>query len=148
MTAPAGSGCVLAVDPGSRKAGYAVLDPQGGVLECGIVAIGELAPRAAAAVARHAIATIALGRGTNARAVAAALRALGPPVREVDEFETTRRARELYFREHPPAGWRRLLPVGLQTPPRPIDDYAAILIGRRFLTGEGEGKSSKLKPPP
>ena len=43
------------------------------------------------------------------------------------------RARELYFREHPPRGWRRLVPTGLQLPPVPVDDYAAILIARRFL---------------
>jgi hypothetical protein len=65
--------------------------------------------------------------------VASALAELGPPVRLVDEYETTRRARELYVAEHPPRGWRRLVPRGLLSPDRPIDDYAAILIGRRCL---------------
>jgi hypothetical protein len=76
---------------------------------------------------------IALGGGTNAGPIKAALRRLGLPIHSVDEFETTRFARTLYFAEHPPRGWRRLIPVGMQLPPRPIDDYAAILIARRFL---------------
>jgi hypothetical protein len=62
----------------------------------------------------------------------------------VDERETTLRARALYFADHPPRGWRRLIPLGLQLPPRPIDDYAAILIARRFL-GE-RAKSGKDLP--
>ena len=55
------------------------------------------------------------------------------PVHLIDERETTLRARALYFADHPPRGWRRLIPLGMQLPPCPIDDYAAVLIGRRFL---------------
>ena len=76
---------------------------------------------------------MALGRGTNAAALEAGLRSFGVPVHLVDEYETSRRARELYFRDHPPRGWRRLVPTGLQLPPVPVDDYAAILIARRYL---------------
>ena len=61
------------------------------------------------------------------------LEGLGLPIHLVDEYETSREARGLYFAEHPPRGWRRLVPLGLQLPERPIDDYAAILIARRFL---------------
>jgi RNase H-fold protein (predicted Holliday junction resolvase) len=59
------------------------------------------------------------------------------PVTYVDERETTLRARSLYFADHPPRGWRRLIPLGMQMPPRPIDDYAAVLIARRYLADEG-----------
>jgi hypothetical protein len=61
------------------------------------------------------------------------LEPLGVPVHIIDETDTTYRARALYFAEHPPRGWRRLLPLGLQVPPGPIDDYAAMLIARRYL---------------
>ena len=87
------------------------------------------------------VTAIALGRGTNARAVKAALEGLGLPIHLVDEYETSRGARNLYFADHPPRGWRRLLPIGLQLPPRPIDDYAAILIARRFLARGAEARS-------
>ena len=126
-------GAVLGVDPGRDKAGFALLDPAGAVLERGVVPVASLVDRLRGVTARHAVSAIALGRGTNAAALQVQLGALGLPVHLVDEYETSRRARELYFREHPPHGWRRLIPTGLQIPPVPVDDYAAILIGRRLL---------------
>jgi RNase H-fold protein (predicted Holliday junction resolvase) len=124
---------VLAVDPGTRKVGYAVLAPDGRVLDQGIAPNDDLAERFARLAAAHPLGAVALGEGTNVRPVRAALEGLGLPIALVDERETTLRAREIYFAEHPPRGWRRLIPLSFQVPPRPIDDYAAILIGRRFL---------------
>jgi RNase H-fold protein (predicted Holliday junction resolvase) len=127
------AGAVLGIDPGSEKAGFALLDAQGKVVQAGVVPVPALRERLRALLAAHPAGVVALGRGTNSSALAAELKPLGLPIHFVDEFETTRRARELYFKEHPPQGWRRLIPLGLQLPPGPIDDYAAILIGRRFL---------------
>jgi RNase H-fold protein (predicted Holliday junction resolvase) len=124
---------VLGVDPGNVKAGYAVVGPTGAVILQGIVPVASLPERLGPLAAEHGVRVIALGRGTNATATAAALAALNLPLELVDEYETTRRARELYFADHPPRGWRRLVPLGLQVPARPVDDYAAILIARRFL---------------
>jgi RNase H-fold protein (predicted Holliday junction resolvase) len=128
------SGLVLAVDPGRVKAGYALADASGAVITAGVVSVAGLHDVAAGLARDHAIAAVAVGHGTKAGTVAAALADLQIPIHLVDEFETSRRARELYFKEHPPRGWRRLVPVGMLLPPRPIDDYAAILIARRFLT--------------
>ncbi|MBV8117984.1 MAG: pre-16S rRNA-processing nuclease YqgF [Candidatus Eremiobacteraeota bacterium] len=127
------TGAVLGVDPGRDKAGFALLDRTGSVIEAGIAPVEALRERLGQVVAGQTVAALALGRGTNAPAVAKRLRDLGLPIHLVDEYETSRRARELYFRDHPPHGWRRLVPIGLQLPPRPVDDYAAILIARRFL---------------
>lgn len=128
---------VLGVDPGTRKSGYALLDPEGNARAQGVVASADLPSTLASLVAGHPGAVIALGRGTHAEPVRQALVAvLGLPIVLVDEHETTLRARALYFAEHPPRGWRRLIPLGLQVPPRPVDDYAAILIGRRYLEVE------------
>lgn len=127
------TGAVLGVDPGRDKAGFAVLDATGAVIESGVVAVGSLVERLTGLVAAGGVAAIALGCGTNAAALRERLQVLDVPIHPVDEFETSRRARELYFQEHPPRGWRRLVPVGMQSPPVPIDGYAAILIARRFL---------------
>lgn len=124
---------VLGIDPGTSKAGYALIDQAGAIVLARIDPIADLPGRLKALVTEHPIGAIALGRGTAAKAVAQQLNGLGVPIHLVDEYETTRRARELYFAEHPPRGWRRLLPLGLQLPPRPVDDYAAVLIARRFL---------------
>lgn len=138
---------VLGIDPGKIKAGYAVLDSDGTVLAAGIEPIAMLMDRLSSLVAAYPVRALALGSGTNARTVAAGLAVLGIPVFEVDEYETTRSARELYFAQNPPRGWRRMIPTGLQVPPRAIDDLAAILIARRFLTEGGKERTSKVKPP-
>ena len=124
---------ILGIDPGTRKAGFAIVSPDGGVIDLGIEPIDALLERARALVAQHTVVTIALGEGTNAVALGQALAELGVPVKFVDERETTLRARSLYFADHPPRGWRKLIPLGMQVPPRPIDDYAAVLIARRYL---------------
>ncbi len=127
-------GRILGIDPGTRKAGYAVLaSDDASVLELGIEPVEALLDRARRLVKEHEITAVALGTGTNAGALGEQLAGLGVPVLLVDERETTLRARALYFADHPPRGWRRLLPLGMQLPPRPIDDYAAVLIGRRYL---------------
>lgn len=132
---------VIGVDPGRSKAGYALMASSGTVIEAGIEPIGRLQERLKEIAARRPIAAIALGRGTNAAAIRASLEPLGLPIHLVDEFETSRHARSLYFAEHPPRGWRRLIPLGLQLPDRPIDDYAAILIARRFLARGAAARS-------
>lgn len=124
---------VLGVDPGRDKAGFALLDAAGGVIEAGVLPVERLAVHLNSLLAGRSVTAVALGRGTNSAALAAGLRDLGVPIHLVDEYETSRRARELYFRDHPPRGWRRFIPAGLQLPPVPVDDYAAILIARRFL---------------
>jgi RNase H-fold protein (predicted Holliday junction resolvase) len=125
---------VLGIDPGTRKAGFAIVNYRdGAVVDLGIEPVEDLLARATRLVTMHDVGTIALGQGTNADALRLALSSLGVPVRLVDERETTLRARALYFADHPPRGWRKLIPLGMQVPPRPIDDYAAVLIARRYL---------------
>ena len=128
---------ILGIDPGTRKAGYAIVDRDGAIVERGIEPVEALLAQARDLAARHNIAAVALGTGTNATAMQAELSELGVPVRLVDERETTLKARALYFADYPPRGWRKLIPLGMQVPPRPIDDYAAVLIARRYLADAG-----------
>ncbi len=46
-------------------------------------------------------------------------------IESADEYGTTLKGRELYWRLHPPEGLWRLIPTTLRTPPRDIDDLAA-----------------------
>jgi RNase H-fold protein (predicted Holliday junction resolvase) len=127
-------GAVLGIDPGTRKVGFALIeDAESPALARGIEPLDTLMSRLQSILETHPIRAVALGSGTNADFLARMLEPLGVPVHVIDETDTTYRARALYFAEHPPRGWRRLLPLGLQVPPRPIDDYAAMLIARRYL---------------
>lgn len=127
------TGAVLAVDPGRSKAGYAVVTSGGAIVARGIEPLEALAARIASLVGAGGIETIALGGGTNSRNVRLLLEGFGLPIHLIDEFETSRAARILYFADHPPRGWRRLVPLGLQLPDRAVDDYAAVAIARRYL---------------
>ncbi len=127
------AGLVLGVDPGRAKAGFAVVGPDGDVVTRGVEAIEGLQARLMQLLAGGSVGAIALGRGTNSGAVRRLLEGFGVPIHLVDEFETSRAARCLYFVDHPPRGWRRLIPIGLQLPDGPVDDYAAIVIARRYL---------------
>jgi RNase H-fold protein (predicted Holliday junction resolvase) len=143
VSAPAGA--VLGIDPGTRKCGFALLEAAGRApLEIGIVLTGDLSERIRELAGRHPIRIIALGGGTHTSAVASLLGGLGLPVRIVDEYETTLLARRRYFEANPPRGWRRLVPKGMLLPPRPIDDFAALLIAERLLEAEGDGGPSGL----
>jgi hypothetical protein len=54
-------------------------------------------------------------------------------VHSVDEKNSTLEARPLYWQEYPRRGLLRLLPISLLAPPVAIDDFAAVVLGRRFL---------------
>jgi RNase H-fold protein (predicted Holliday junction resolvase) len=125
---------VLGLDPGTRKCGYAVVTAvDAPPLTLGIVPIEGLAERLREVLAATPVTLAAVGRGTNAAVVAAVVGELGVQVELVDERETSLLARARFFQDHPPRGWRRIVPRGMLLPDRPIDDYAALLIAERFL---------------
>jgi RNase H-fold protein (predicted Holliday junction resolvase) len=125
---------ILGLDPGTRKCGYAVVTAvDAPPLTLGIVPIEGLTARLREVIAATPVALAAIGRGTNAAVVAAVVAELGVPVELVDERETSLLARARFFQDHPPRGWRRIVPRGMLLPDRPIDDYAALLIAERFL---------------
>ena len=55
-----------------------------------------------------------------------------------DEYRTTEMAKGEYWKANPPKGWRRLLPVTMQVPPVPVDDFVAVILGRRYLKESSE----------
>ena len=127
-------GVVLGIDPGTRKCGYALVGVPGDApVELGIVPTERLGETARDLAQRYAVRAIALGGGTHASPVREMLEGLGVPIHVVDERETTLLARRRYFVAHPPRGWRRLVPAGMLLPPRPIDDFAAVLIAERLI---------------
>lgn len=81
-------------------------------------------------LAQYAPDRLLIGAGTGAKRLLTQLRAWFPHAawELVGEYQTTLRARELYFQYHPPRGWRCLLPKGMRVPPEPYDDYAALAI--------------------
>lgn len=129
---------IVAVDPGREKCGVAAVHKTEGVLWQGVIAAAELEAKVAELFARFKTNRVIVGDGTGSQPVINALRHLkvGDQIAEVitvDERHTTEKARARYWRHNPPRGWRRLLPVTLQVPPVPVDDYVAILLAERYF---------------
>lgn len=51
----------------------------------------------------------------------------------VDERYTSLEARDRYWQMYPPRGLNQIIPKGMRTPPRPVDDIVAILLIERYL---------------
>ena len=131
---------VLAVDPGRDKCGMAVMAGSR-VLAKRVVPAGDLGATAARWVREFGVNRLALGDRTGRENARAALAAALPdlPIAVVDEAGTTEAARVRYFADHPPRGWRRLIPTSMQVPPEPYDDYVAVLLAERSLAGASAG---------
>lgn len=128
---------ILAVDPGREKCGLAVLDDSARVLEKRICSASEVADEATALVQKYRIPTLVLGDSTGSNSVKKSIsRAeLSANLVFVPEKNSSWEARKRYFKENPPRGLWRLLPASLLTPPVPIDDFAAVILGERYLKG-------------
>lgn len=135
MVAPGDLRTVIAIDPGRCKCGVAVVRGVGAdVLHRAVVPTEQIPEALADLHARYCPDVILIGNGTMASDAAEAAKSLGAPVELVDERMTSIEARKRYFAEHPPRGLRRLLPISLQTPDQPCDDYVAVILAERYLS--------------
>jgi len=130
-----GAGRVLAIDPGTSKCGLALVSGEGQPLELRIVPLRRLAESLQELAQTFPFEVVLLGDRTGSGAVQRIVAAACPGARIVlvAEHLSTLRARERYFRDHPPRGWRRLLPQGLRVPPVPHDHYVALVLAEDYL---------------
>lgn len=125
---------ILAIDPGREKTGIAILK-NSDVLEHEIINSEELVQIIKSLLEKYFIKTIVMGNGTSSKKKYDLLKRefIDRDIVLINEYRTTDEARKLYFQENPPKGWKKLIPLGMQVPPVPVDDYAAIVIGRKYL---------------
>ena len=125
---------ILAIDPGREKTGIAILK-NSDVLEHKIINSEELVQIIKSLLEKYIIKTIVMGNGTSSKKKYDLLKRefIDRDIVLINEYRTTDEARKLYFQENPPKGWKKLIPLGMQVPPVPVADYAAIVIGRKYL---------------
>ena len=125
---------ILAIDPGREKTGIAILK-NSDVLEHKIINSEELVQIIKSLLEKYIIKTIVMGNGTSSKKKYDLLKQefIDRDIVLINEYRTTDEARKLDFQENPPKGWKKLIPLGMQVPPVPVDDYAAIVIGRKYL---------------
>ena len=129
------SAAVLAIDPGRDKCGLALLDSTGAILKMQIVESSRLVDTVVDWTSTLESTTVVMGSGTGSKSLRKELaERIGPDrLIIVDEFGSTEMAKILYFKANPPRGIWRFIPISLQVPPRAVDDYAAAVLGRKFL---------------
>ena len=128
-------GLTAGLDPGRDKCGLAVVDEKGSCLFHQVVPTAALEQHLQQLWAEYGFSLLVMGDGTTSKKAAQRVRAVLPETELaiVDEYRTTDAAREEYWRIHPPAGWRRLVPRGMLVPPEPVDDLAALILARRYV---------------
>jgi RNase H-fold protein (predicted Holliday junction resolvase) len=130
---------VLAIDPGSKKCGLALVRRESNneltLLWRKIAPSEKLIEAIDEAIQIEQASVFVVGSGTQGKQTVQRLREKWPAtaILSVDEKDTTLQARERYWEFNPRRGWRRLLPSTLQVPPVPIDDFAAFILAERVL---------------
>lgn len=142
----------LGIDPGRDKTGVALVEETGRILVVQVMRTRNFSDVLLRFLydtfqerniwgLRKKMKAVVLGNGTGSEEhkqwVESALP--GFTIHIVDEEYSTEEARALYWRLYPPHGLRRLIPLGLQTPPEPLDGYAAVVQVHRFMEQEGMG---------
>lgn len=127
--------CFISIDPGREKTGIAVFSFSGEIYWHGIVSSEKMLDKINQLMKNYVIKSVIIGSGTSSKQKQKLLKEKFPLLDfvVVDEYRTTDEARKLYFEDNPPRGWKKLIPLGMQTPPVPVDDYAAIAIGKKYL---------------
>ena len=137
---------VIAIDPGNEKTGIALVREDDSLIEKRIVPTETLAYEVEKIFLLHnnrtadTIDAIVCGNGTNHKKLyplvqQVAIR-LGVKTFLIKEAYTTEEGRKRYWQYEPPKGIRRFVPISFQSPPRPVDDYTAWIIGERYFRGE------------
>ena len=126
---------ILGIDPGSSKTGAALLDSAGNIIRLDILWMDGFAENLTKFLQTTIPKTCIIGDGTTSRKLQQTLAGILPDLEIItcDEAHSTEEARDLYWQLNPPQGWRRLMPLGMLTPPVPLDAYAAVVLVKRYL---------------
>jgi RNase H-fold protein (predicted Holliday junction resolvase) len=126
---------VLAIDPGKKKCGVAVVDNQLHFIAGEVVDTEELIQIVEMYLQKYDINNVLIGSGTNSGEIIKNIKKKYPGIKviKIAEKNTTMEARKRYFDYHPPTGLLRIFPISFLIPPCPYDDFAALLIAERFF---------------
>ncbi len=122
-------------DPGKDKCGLAIVSSTGEPLRHEVIPSDQALQTLQAWQPQQPIQTLILGDQTGSKAwrslIAAALPDL--TIIAIDERYSSQEARDRYWQLYPAQGLQKLVPQGMRTPPRPIDDLVAIILVERYL---------------
>lgn len=125
----------LGIDPGRSKTGLALVNGAGKIVKLHIAESQNIDNEIVEFIKNSCPVHIVLGNGTNSRNIGESVKRVlnDVMVAVVEEAHSTEEARTLYWQENPPKGLKKLIPLGMLVPPVPLDEYAAVILVRRFL---------------
>lgn len=126
---------IIAIDPGSKKCGYAVVNSNLSVLQREVTLIEGIIKIIEGSFNVYKIDKIILGNGTNYKSIEESLKNQFPQLRIIliEEGFSTLEARKKYFEAHPPRGISKLIPLSLRVPPCYYDDFVAVLLAEKYF---------------
>ena len=126
---------IIAIDPGTKKCGYAVVDSNLSVLQREVISIEKIAKTIQDNLNIYKINKIILGNGTNYKNIEERLKNQFSLLRIIliEEKFSTLEARKKYFEVYPPRGILKIIPLSLRVPPCHYDDFVAILLAEKYF---------------
>lgn len=127
---------ILGFDPGRQKCGVAVMGVDRRLYHHEVIQAESAIATIQSLRERYPISLLVMGDQTSSKDWKLKITAeLTEPLRiiTVDERNSSLEARDRYWQLYPPKGLSRLIPQGMRTPPRAIDDIVAILLIERYL---------------
>ena len=126
---------IIAIDPGTKKCGYAVVDSNLSALQRVVVSTDKIVETIENSLNIYKIDKIILGNGTNYKNIEESLKNHFWQLKIIlieEEFSTLE-ARKKYFEAHPPQGISKLIPLSLRVPPCYYDDFVAVLLAEKYF---------------
>ena len=126
---------IIAIDPGTKKCGYAVADSNLSILQREVISTGKIVETITDSLNIYKIDKIILGNGTNYKNIEESLKNHFSKLKIVliEEKFSTLEARKKYFEVHPPRGIFKLIPLSLRVPPCCYDDFVAVLLAEKYF---------------
>ena len=127
---------ILGFDPGKDKCGVAVMGRDKNISYHQVVLSESTISTIQSLCQQFPIELLVIGDQTTSKSWKQKLtQSLSPSINvvQVDERYSSLEARERYWQMYPATGLSRLIPQGMRTPPRPVDDIVAIVLIERYL---------------
>jgi RNase H-fold protein (predicted Holliday junction resolvase) len=124
----------IGFDPGKDKCGVAIMDSAGKIFSHRVIPAVTVLDHLEELLTTYPISDLVIGDQTTSNQWRSQLQAKFPTltIHTIDERFTSQLARSRYWQMYPPRGWQRLIPRGMLTPPRAIDDLVAIILLERW----------------
>ncbi len=127
---------LLGFDPGKQKCGVAVMGLDRKLNFQAVIPSNEAIAKVGNLLESYPISLMVMGDQTASKQWKAQLQSTFPDLRiiTVDERYSSQEARQRFWQMYPAQGLMKLVPLGMRSPNRPIDDIVAIILIERYLS--------------